>query len=240
MSRRLARQIPAALEQRPGDLKRDCGLAGAGGERQQDALRALGDRLQRVLDGVVLIVAGLPGAAALVERDRSEAVAPFVRRLEDLGPKLVRRRVALDVSLLAGRHVDPVDAPSVGGVGEERLELCGVGLGLADAFGVALVARLGLDHRELVIAEGEDVVGDLRLAVSARTFDAPWGDDGLAANPAVGDDAPSCRPQRGVDQFGAGLGFVHAASLRHAKYDTKRSNRPDRSGEPHDHRRRCL
>ena len=60
----LARQVPAALEQRPGDLEGDGGLAGAGRERQQDALLAGGDRLQRVLDGVVLVVARLPGAAA--------------------------------------------------------------------------------------------------------------------------------------------------------------------------------
>ena len=61
--RRLARQVPAALEQRPGDLEGDGGLAGAGGERQQDALLAGGDGFQRVLDGVVLVVARLPGAA---------------------------------------------------------------------------------------------------------------------------------------------------------------------------------
>ena len=109
--RRLARQVPAALEQRPGDLKGDRGLAGAGGERQQDALLAGGDRLQRVLDGVVLVVARLPGAAALLERNGGEAVAPFVRLREDLGPELVRRRIALDIAFRAGLHVDLVDAP---------------------------------------------------------------------------------------------------------------------------------
>ena len=206
-----ARQVPAALEQRPGDLEGDRGLAGAGGERQQDALLAGGDRLQRVLDGVVLVVARLPGAASLLERNGGEAVAPFVRRREHLGPEFVRRRIALDIALRAGLHVDLVDAPAVGGIGEARLQLFGIGLGLPDAFGVALVARLGLDHRQLVIAEGEDVVGDLRLAAPARALDAA-GADRLAANPAVGDDAPTRRPQRGIDQFGAGLGLVHSAA----------------------------
>ena len=76
----------------------------------------------------------------------------------------------------------------------------------------ALVARLGLDHRELVIAEGQNVIGDLRLAAPARAFDAA-GADHLAANAAVGDHAPPRRLQRGVDQFGAGLGLVHSAAL---------------------------
>ena len=39
-ARRLAAQVPAAVEQLPRDLKRDEGLAGAGGEREQDALLA--------------------------------------------------------------------------------------------------------------------------------------------------------------------------------------------------------
>ena len=73
------------------------------------------------------------------------------------------------------------------------MQLLGIGLGLPDAFGVGLVARLGLDHRQLVIAEGEDVVGDLRLAAPPRALDAARADH-LAAHPAVGDDAPPRRP----------------------------------------------
>jgi hypothetical protein len=47
-SRRCAsRQVPAALEQLPGELEGDEGLAGAGGQRQQDAVAAgLGDGFQ--------------------------------------------------------------------------------------------------------------------------------------------------------------------------------------------------
>ncbi len=72
-------KIPPALKQRPGDLERYRGLAGAGRERQQDTLLASGDRFKRILDGVVLVVARLPGAAAFLERHGGEAVAPFVR-----------------------------------------------------------------------------------------------------------------------------------------------------------------
>ena len=55
-------------------------------------LLAGGDGLQRVLDGVVLVVARLPRAALVLERDGGEAVAPGVRLGEDRGPELVRRR----------------------------------------------------------------------------------------------------------------------------------------------------
>src|SRR5262249_43648378 len=65
--------------------------------------------------------------------------------------------------------------------------------------------------RQLVIAEGEDVVGDLGLATSPDALDAA-GADRLAADAAVGDYAPSRRPQRRVDKFGAGLRLVHSAA----------------------------
>jgi hypothetical protein len=43
------------VEQLPGDLEGDGGLAGAGGERQQDAVILGADRRQRAFDGVVLV-----------------------------------------------------------------------------------------------------------------------------------------------------------------------------------------
>src|SRR6202008_89674 len=46
----------------------------------------------------------------------------------------------------------------------------------------------------------------------ARSFDAA-GANRLSPHPAVGDDAPARFPQRGGDQFGAGLGLVHPAAL---------------------------
>jgi hypothetical protein len=96
-----------------------------------------------------------------------------------------------------------------------RLQLRGIGLGLRHPFGHALVARLGLDYRQLMIAEREDVVGDLRLATPSGALDATRANH-LAADPAVGGNAPLSRPQRGIDEFGAGLGLVHAASTARA------------------------
>ena len=78
-ARRLAAQIPAALKKLPCDLKRDEGLARAGGEREQDARFSGGDGLQHALDRDVLIVAALEEAAFVLERHGGEAVAPCVR-----------------------------------------------------------------------------------------------------------------------------------------------------------------
>src|SRR5205807_7892654 len=119
-SLRLAQQTPAALKQGPCDLEGDRGLAGAGGERQQDALASRGDGLKRVLDGVMLVVARIPFAAGF-ERNGGEAVAPCVRRLEYLGPEFFRRRIALDITFGAGLHVDPIDALAVGRISKARL-----------------------------------------------------------------------------------------------------------------------
>ena len=83
-------QVPAAVEQLPGDLKGDEGLAGAGGQREQDALLPVGDGLQHPLDGDVLVVAALEVAALVLERDRGEAVAPRVRLGEGQVPEFVR------------------------------------------------------------------------------------------------------------------------------------------------------
>ena len=77
-ARRLAAQVPAAVEQLPGDLKGDERLARAGGQREQDARLAGGDGLQHPLDGDVLVVAWLEVAALVLEGHGGEAVAPGV------------------------------------------------------------------------------------------------------------------------------------------------------------------
>ena len=159
----------------------------------------------------MLVVARLPGAALVLERHGGEAVAPFVRLGENVGPKFVRRRIALDIALRAGLHVDLVDAPAIGGIGKARLQLLGIGLGLPNAFGVALVARLGLDHRQLVIADTSARSRRFLACRVGRRLRCARGRY-LAADPAIGDDAPTRRLQRGVDQFGAGLGLVHSAA----------------------------
>jgi hypothetical protein len=96
---RLAGQVPAALEQLPGDLKGDEGLAGAGGQGQQDALAPGGNGLQHAPDGDVLAVAPLEVAAAVLEGDGGEAVAPGVRLGEGAVPEFVGRGVARHLAL---------------------------------------------------------------------------------------------------------------------------------------------
>ncbi len=116
------------------------------------------------------------------------------------------------MGLRAGVHVDLVDASPVGRKGEAGLQLAGIVLGLPDAFGVEEIEPLGLDHRELHVAIDEDVIRDFRLRPPPRALEPPRRDD-LAANAARLHHAPTGRLQRGIDQFGAGLRFVHAARL---------------------------
>ena len=71
-----------------------------------------------------------------------------------------------------------------------------------------------------MVAEGEDVVGDLAPAAPPAALDAA-GADLLAAHPAVGDHAPAGLPQSGIDEFGAGLRLVHSAALLKPEYDNK-------------------
>ena len=52
-ARRLAAKVPAAVEQLPDDLEGDEGLAGAGGQRQQDAGLVNGDGGHHPIDSNV-------------------------------------------------------------------------------------------------------------------------------------------------------------------------------------------
>src|SRR5207248_3313519 len=114
----LAAQVPAAMEQLPADLKRDEGLAGAGGERQQDALAVLRDGLHHSLDRDVLVVAAGVGAPLVLERYGCEAVPPGVGFGESECPELVRSRIARVLPFFAGLHVDAIDALAVRAIGE--------------------------------------------------------------------------------------------------------------------------
>ena len=209
--RRLAAQIPSALEQLPRQLEGDEGLAGAGGERQQNALPAVGDGFERVFDGVVLVVARLPRPALVLEGDGGEAVAPCVFLGEDDVPEVFRARVLRNVLLRARLHVDLIDAGAIGRIGEARLQLRGVFLRLAHAFGVGQIPPLGLDHGKLVVAVGQHIVGDVLGGAFAGSLQPSEGDD-LTAHPACVHHAPARRLQGGVDQLGAGFGLVHAAA----------------------------
>src|SRR5262245_8807662 len=68
------------------------------------------------------------------------------------------------------------------------------------------VSQVSLHAESGISGQGDDGFMVVPLATGLRL-------DRLAAHPAVGDGAPACRPQRGVDQFAAGLGLVHSAAV---------------------------
>jgi hypothetical protein len=71
-----------------------------------------------VFDGVVLVVAGFPGAAAVFKGDGGESIAPFILFAKGGVPQFVGGGVLADVGFCSGERVDLVDADAVGGVGE--------------------------------------------------------------------------------------------------------------------------
>ena len=191
-------QVPAALEQLPGDLEGDGGLAGAGGERQQDAVacrrRWLPARARWRCPGssAPASVPPLSSNGTAAKRSRQSFGSAKVSV-----PQLVRRRVASTLALRAGLHVDAVDAVAVGGIGEARLPAWRRSPWPAPTPSVS-----GLSHAlasitaSLCVAVDQHVVGDLRLAAPPCALDAAGADD-LAADPAVGDDAPAAPSERG-------------------------------------------
>ncbi len=90
-ARGLAAEVPARVEELPGDLESDKGFAGAGGEGEEDALISGGNGSEDALDGDVLVIAALEIAATIFERDGGEAVAPGVGFGEGLVPEVVGR-----------------------------------------------------------------------------------------------------------------------------------------------------
>ena len=208
-----AGEIPAGGKQLPEDLEGDRGFAGAGGQRQQDAVLAGGDRLQHPLHGDLLVEADLPAAALVGVGDGGEAITPGVLFGEGARPQLLGRGEAVGLPLLARIHVDRVDALAVAGVGEAQLELGGVLLGLTHAFGERQPIGLGFHHRQGGVAVAEHVVGAEALAAAAAAFNAPGGNRKLAANAAALHHTPTGRHQQRIDQLSAGFGLVHGSRL---------------------------
>ena len=174
-------QVPAAVEQLPGDLKGDERLARAGGKREQDALlvrrRWLPAPARRRCPGS----SGLDVAALVLEWHGGEAVAPGVRLGERHVPEFVRRGIARRLAFLAGLHVDAVDALAVGGIGVADRHLSGVVLGLRHAFGQFFVPCFSLDDGELGVAIDQNIIGGERLAAPPLAFEAARRDRGTRA-----------------------------------------------------------
>ena len=186
--------LAAGLPEPPDDLEGGVGLAGAGRHDEQNAVLALGDGLDRGVDGVDLVVAGRLAAAVVevvLEDDllRPRASGPSRRgsapRVRAGDGKASRARFVSIGAARAGAVVEH-EAVAVRGEDEGDVERLGVVEGLLHAVADAVVVVLGLDQRErdvgLVV---EDVVGALGLAAG----------DQLAAD----DDAAlgEARPPRG-------------------------------------------
>ena len=201
-------EVPAAVEELPGQLKGDAGFAGARGQGQEDAILAGGDGLQHTIDGVMLVIASLPAAASVFKGDCAEAIPPEVGLLEGGIPELFRAWKGGNMLLLAGLHVDPVDTQAVGGKGETGLEAGCVALGLAHALGVREAAALGLNHGQFMAFVDEDVIGDLGFAAFVTAEDAARSND-LPPDSAAFDFAPASLGQGRVDQLCSGFRFVH-------------------------------
>ena len=137
--------------------------------------------------------------------------APGVLFGEGALPQLLWRGEGFGLPLLARVHVNGVNALAVAGVGETQLELGGVFLGLAHAFGEWQGIGLGLHHRQGGVAVAEHVVGTEGLAAAAAALNAPRGNRKLAANAAALHHAPTGRHQQRVDQLSAGFGLVHGS-----------------------------
>src|SRR6185369_17042005 len=97
-ARRLTAQIPATVKQLPRDLKGDEGFAGAGSEREQNALPVVCDSLQHPLDRDVLIISAGMRTAFVLEGNRGETVTPCVWFSECELPKFVRRWITGQVA----------------------------------------------------------------------------------------------------------------------------------------------
>jgi len=194
----LAAEVPTAVEEFPGNLEGDGGFAGAGGHGEEDAIAPFTHGIQDMLNGVVLIIPGFPGAAAVFEGDGGEAVTPLIFTGKGFGPEFVGAGVGIDIGFSASFHVDLVDAEAVGGVGEADFEFFGVVFGLADAFGVVEVSLFGFDDSEFVAFVGEDVVGKFGGGASAVADEATGGDY-FAADAAAWGAAPACAFEGGVD-----------------------------------------
>jgi hypothetical protein len=91
-----------------------------------------------------------------------------------------------------------------------QLQLVGVLLGLAQALAYRFTGPFGLHHGHHAALVFQHVVRNVLLVAPARrTLQAAQGDDVLAAHAAALHHAPARLPQRGIDQFGTGFGFVH-------------------------------
>ena len=146
-------------------LKRGIGLAGSGRHHEKRALRALGDRLDRAVDGDALVVARRVGLhVVMVGSIHHGAFGGIEAAAIPIAPVQLsggREAVKGDVgALVARRAVELEEAVAVRAEGERKVEYFGVADRLLDAArnGLVVVLRLNDGDGEVWLGE-EDVVG---------------------------------------------------------------------------------
>ena len=150
-------QVPSCLEEFPGDLEGDEGLASTCSEGEQDALLALRYALQDLAHSRFLIVARLLRAIA-VERLFVQFVAPQIRLTVDARPEFVGTGESVHEVLVAALAVHLVDVVAVCGVGETDAKHISILLCLGHTFCVAQLVALGFHDGELHALVDEDIV----------------------------------------------------------------------------------
>ena len=165
------------MKQLPGQLEGNEGLAGAGGQGEQNTVSAGCNGFQHPGDGHVLVVAPLPGAALVLKRDGGKTVTPRSAIGVGLGkgqrPQLVRAGVGGHIAFGAGGHVHAVNLLAIGGIGEAHRQFGGVALGLAHALGVRFIPGLGLHHAQLGVAVHQHIVCNVALGPLAAALQPP-------------------------------------------------------------------
>ena len=201
--------IPFGLKELPSYLEGDEGLSRTRGEGEQDALLAVCDGVEHVVDGNLLIVAHSL-LAILIEGLHAEFVAPVVGLAELPLPQRLRGGEVVHLMLAAALWVavNLIDMVAVGRIGEADVERRGVVLGLSHALLVAHLVALGLDDSQLHIAVDEHVVGLLRLVLHGLTH-LTVGKVVFRRDIAVVHHAPASRLQLWVNLVKSCIAFVH-------------------------------
>lgn len=199
------------------------GLAGAGGEGEQDAVAAGGDLFERGTDRSILIVAPSTASGRVgceegfgLRGIQGEAHVGFVALAQCGG----RGKLAhwLGRAGLAGGVVIFYKAMTVGAVDKEHIHAAGVGFALLDAIDRRGRFLLGLNdgHRVQLGMAGNlnlEQVVDAGLAMAVAAADLVDGASvALLADLVRG---PAAALEGGIDELGSGFGFVsgHNRSL---------------------------
>ncbi len=213
----------AGFPESPDDLEGGEGFAGAGGHDEDEAIAALGDRFERLVDGVDLVVAGQFAAAVavVVLGDQVGAIVgdAFVQAVfaPELGGAGEFGEGDFGFGLVGVGGVVEDEAVAVAAEGEGDVEHFGVFKGLLHSLADRFVVVFGFDHgdRQVGFVE-EDVVGAFGFTATdqfAAHDDASGGELDFFAD--LGVEVPTGGGEGGGDVFGADVAFGEVFFVEH-------------------------